>query len=1253
MNPPSSAKNLNVLKVQLAETATKVISASKWNCLAKRYQPENCTKYSLPSKGGSSPVFWEGHPLLSDGWMAALITLAGDIETNPGPPNLSASKYICPICTKPIYKNHISFLCYTSNPHWIHRKCSGIQIKQHHPTWTCPLHTTTSTPQLTQIPFSDTAQNITSTNTVAPQLTSVATTDQRCASTQRDNTIHPIYTNTNTQSTTRQSHTGNNYTKPPLLKILQININGISNKLQELELLIDTLKPDIICIQETKLNKARKSPQLPHYTTNRTDRQNSKTGGGLITFIHNSITYTELPPNPHNKGLIESQTFKIHLNTNKYLHVSNIYIPPRDTTNPLHTQEDEIITASFTYLTSLSNSIITGDINAHSNLWHSPITDHRGTHIQDILNNSDHIVLNTNTPTRVPNNAQQQPTSPDITSISSSHYLHTTWQTTTALSSDHLPIVTTIDTKTKFHNTQNRLSYTNYKKADWSRFTSKVEEIISNNPAPTDPHKSNTVITNAILHADKCYIPKGKINHHHIPLPLNIRDKINHRDAIRRNNPHDQSIPELNLVINKLIQTHRSQLWQDKINQNFDHQTNTHILWQTINNLSGKKQSQCTNRTISFNGRTKINHKDIATAFNHQFTHPTTYTTNRSNRIIDRQTRKLPLDPQFSLSTEQVAKAIANSNTNTSVGPDNINIQHLKHLGPIALQYLTDTYNLAIQTNTIPHSWKLAKIIPIPKPNKDPNLGTSHRPISLLSPIAKVLEKAILPYISTHIPQNKHQHGFKPMHSTSTALHNITNTIIKGFNEKQPPARTVLVSLDLSKAFDTVNTRKLIHKIHQTTIPPAIQKFIANYLKGRKAFTAYANAMSSQSNLKTGVPQGSVLSPCLFNLYMSDLPPPPANICTDSYADDINTLSSHCKVDVAQANLQPYLDSIFNWTKENDLILNPDKSTSTLFTPDPAEYSMELHLSINDILIPTVKNPKVLGLTLDPKLNFSEHIKITNSKAQATIPILKALTSTTWGKSNETITNTYKAVTRSKMEHANTVWSTTASDTSLAKLQTTQNQALRIASGCTLDTNVMHLHHETKVLPIKTHLQLQGSLYKLKTLQPQHPLHNLNNQPAPPRKMKTSIFHHHSNTYTPQLPPTHLITNSIISAASKTIHTSIVQEHLLNCPNNKLLNAPYPEVSHSEQSLPRRIRRILAQLRTNKSPILMAYKHHIDPTNYPSPACPLCSHTPHDTNHLFNCPVIPTTLTVQDLWTNPCLVAELLDIWSARVALTH
>jgi len=109
----------------------------------------------------------------------------------------------------------------------------------------------------------------------------------------------------------------------------------------------------------------------------------------------------------------------------------------------------------------------------------------------------------------------------------------------------------------------------------------------------------------------------------------------------------------------------------------------------------------------------------------------------------------------------QTYEAIKNTKNKNSVGPDNLNIRHLKHLGPIAIQYLTDMLNLALSTNTIPQIWKLANIIPIPKPNKDPNLGTSYRPISLLSPIAKTMEKILLPYITSNIPQVKHQHGFK------------------------------------------------------------------------------------------------------------------------------------------------------------------------------------------------------------------------------------------------------------------------------------------------------------------------------------------------------------------------------------------------------------------------------------------------------------------------------------------------------------
>ena len=114
----------------------------------------------------------------------------------------------------------------------------------------------------------------------------------------------------------------------------------------------------------------------------------------------------------------------------------------------------------------------------------------------------------------------------------------------------------------------------------------------------------------------------------------------------------------------------------------------------------------------------------------------------------------------------------------------------------------------------------------------------------------------------------------------------------------------------MSKAFDTVNIHKLIHKLHHTDTPNTIIKFTANYIKGRQAFTTYQNCNSKLKQLKTGVPQGGVLSPTLFNIYMSDIPTPPHNIDLETYADDITTESSHTNIEIAQNNLQPYLQNI-------------------------------------------------------------------------------------------------------------------------------------------------------------------------------------------------------------------------------------------------------------------------------------------------------------------------------------------------------
>ena len=153
------------------------------------------------------------------------------------------------------------------------------------------------------------------------------------------------------------------------------------------------------------------------------------------------------------------------------------------------------------------------------------------------------------------------------------------------------------------------------------------------------------------------------------------------------------------------------------------------------------------------------------------------------------------------------------------------------------------------------------------------------------------------------------------------------------------------------------------------------------------AYTTFRNHTSTKRQFKSGVPQGGVLSPILFNIYTSDIPLPPDSVQLTTYADDITITAPH--------------PDILKWTKDNDLLLNTDKTTCTLLTLDPAEYNTQLGLQIDNTTLPMTTHPTILGLTLDPKLTYNRHIDLAATIARITINILKVLTSTKWGKHKE------------------------------------------------------------------------------------------------------------------------------------------------------------------------------------------------------------------------------------------------------------
>ena len=312
-----------------------------------------------------------------------LLALAGDVHPNPGP-----STYPCSVCFRNVTSQGTSYLC-TRCSHWVHSRCSGLRNaagNRNANGWICTACMTPPQPHAPSPPPS------------------------------------PAHTPTMSDKT---------------FNILQWNANGIGNKQTELSIFLEAHDIKVAAIQESKLTAQSRSPNIQNYTLVRQDRRQGP-GGGLLFFIHNTVSFTRKPMSTTSKNdpHLEELTISIAMDNIELL-ITNVYIPPASSCNGRYSpQIDHLLTGT--------DSLVLGDFNAHHSLWHSGTTDSRGNQLADSISISSFAVLNKDLPTRLPGNAN--PSSPDVSLASASLITSYDWQTHTTMSSDHLPIVIGLQT---------------------------------------------------------------------------------------------------------------------------------------------------------------------------------------------------------------------------------------------------------------------------------------------------------------------------------------------------------------------------------------------------------------------------------------------------------------------------------------------------------------------------------------------------------------------------------------------------------------------------------------------------------------------------------------------------------------------------------------------------------------------------------------------------------------------------------------
>ena len=867
---------------------------------------------------------------------------------------------------------------------------------------------------------------------------------------------------------------------------LHLNISSIPKHFDNFQCFLNTLQHHfkVLAITESRILKSCSELNFDlqgyHFYSTPTEAQ----AGGTMLYLSNtlnSFSRKDLNQILYKPKLLESTFAEISFSNQSNLVVGSIYKHPTlDTFEFCNNFLSPLLEKTSREGKTL---ILLGDFNI--NLLNSG--DPNVVNFLDILGN--HLILpQILLPTRVTINSK---TLIDNIFLSPNKFEKVSGNITTGIS-DHLPQFLLL--KKSF--TQSTPS-SNYER-DWKNFDHEnfMRDFLNKdwdkilNIQNRDPDSSLNSFFDILTDLLEMYAPMRKLSKKQaqskqkpwitaeIKKLIGIRDNflkkfIKAKTEIAKEDLHTKYKFYRNTVV-YLIRNSKNDYFK---NYFFENSKNSKKIWQGINEYIKNKKSKNTNNiTLNLNGNNITDHENIANIFNNFFT---SIADNIRKSIPQAFTDfkkylKNPLPNSFffrPITLGEMIKTINSINSNKASGPNSIPPNILNLLLVDISEILLKIMNLSFETGIFPSSLKLVKVIPIFKNKGSEQDFNNYRPISLLSNIDKIFEKLVhsrlISFLDQHSQIISKQFGFRKKHSTAHTLISLIEEIRSHLDKGQFSCG---VFIDLQKAFDTVDHNILLEKLKHYGVRGVANNWFKSYLSNRNQFVFISGCKSEIRTVKHGVPQGSVLGPLLFILYINDICNAITHSSTWLFADDTGLLNSNNSLKTIEKQLNKDLKSLYKWLCSSKISLNVAKTEVVLFHHEGKFIDHKIRLKLNGKQLSINKGVKYLGIYIDSNLSFTNHLEqlcrklrnangaISKIRHVASYPVLKSV---------------FNSLFSSHISYACQSW---AQNTNLnsSRVFKLQKAALRLLTFSEFQTPSQPLFYQLKILKISDLVKLRN-----------------------------------------------------------------------------------------------------------------------------------------------------------------------------------